>query len=311
VLVLDGADRPVQITEPLRANPGTVVLWQHLDRILEYKDPWGEWARRKLLSLAEEIDLHLGMVFHRFLAGEVRGSPLQITVNGSKVEPWDPFCREEPKTEGLPAKDLAVAGDEGVGIVRVHPFVLPRQTEFSSDAAWRRASGPANWNRQQGFYVYRAHRMIQSGGWNRLRTADEHIKMARVSLDFFPDLDAVFGINIAKAYVNLPEELRGQLEPLVSQVTRRADQRYRTGGPTGTGGATGGTSRRRAGSTSQRNGRAPGSGDGAGAGPSGTRTRPRRAIEDAARSVGQQDALKKIVTALSERYPEVARDLGW
>jgi hypothetical protein len=316
VLVLDGADRPTQVTEPLQTDTGTVVLWQDLDRILEYKDPWGEWARRKMLSLAEEIDVHLGMVFHRFLAGEVRGRRLSITVNGSKVGPWDPFCREEPRTEELPAKDLVVAGPDGVGIVRVHPFVLPRQTEFSSDAAWRRASGPANWNRQQGFYVYRAHRMIQSGGWNRLRTADEHLKMARVSLDFYPDLDAVFGINIAKAYVNLPEDLKGQLEPLVSQVTRRADQRYRTGSPAGTGGSSSGGSRRRQGGNGEDGGQSGGQrggadGDGARGGPRGPRVRPRRAIEDAALSAGQQSALEKIVEALRERYPEVARDLGW
>jgi hypothetical protein len=229
------------------------------------------------------------------------------------VEPWDPFCRQEPRTEELPAKDLVVAGDEGVGIVRVRPYVVPRQTEFSSEAAWRRASGPANWNRQQGFYVYRAHRMIQSGGWNRLRTADEHTKLARVSLDFFPDLDAVFGINIAKAYVNLPEDLRGQLEPLVSQVTRRADQRYRTGSPSGTGGSAGGPSRRQQTSNGDADGIAGASGDGAGGGTasSGPRVRPRRAIEDAAVSVGQQRALERIVLALRERYPEVARDLGW
>src|SRR6266568_4465762 len=184
VLVLDSTERPAQVTEPLQVHTGTVVLWEDLDRILAYKDPWGEWARKRLLSLAEQIDLHLGMVFHRFLAGEVPGRRLGITVNESRVAPWDPFCRQEPRTEELPAKDLVVAGEEGVGIVRVHPYVLPRQTEFSSDAAWRRASGPANWNRQQGFYVYRAHRMIQSGGWNRLRTADEHTKLARVSLDF-------------------------------------------------------------------------------------------------------------------------------
>lgn len=312
VLVLDAAARPSQLTGPLQTHTGAVVLWEDLDRILEYKDPWGQWARRKLLSLAEEIDLHLGMVFHRFLAGEVRGRKLRITVNGSRVDPWDPFCRSEPEIEELPAKDLAVAGDEGVGIVRVRPYVLPRQTEFSSEAAWRRASGPANWNRQQGFYVYRAHRMIQSGGWNRLRTADEHTKLARVSLDFFPDLDAVFGINIAKAYVNLPEELRGHLEPLVSQVTRRADQRYRTGTPAGTGRSAEPAARRRQGSNSRAGGAGPlGDGAGSGSGTSGFRVRPRRAIEDAALQVGQTGALQSIVQTLRERYPEVARDLGW
>jgi Histidine kinase-, DNA gyrase B-, and HSP90-like ATPase len=313
VLVLDGADRPAQIMEPLRSHTGTVVLWEELDRILEYKDPWGEWARRKLLSLAEEIDLHLGMVFHRFLAGEVRGKRLHITVNGSTVEPWDPFCRYEPRTEEFPARDLTVVGDDGVGIVRVRPFVLPRQNEFSSDAAWRRASGPANWNRQQGFYVYRARRMIQSGGWNRLRTADEHTKLARVSLDLFPDLDAVFGINIAKAYVTLPQDLRAQLEPMVSQVTRRADRRYRSASPAGTGGSSGS---RRSGHGPPSDGQRPGgtgraNAGGSGAPPPGRQVRARRAIEDAAVNAGQRDALDLIVKVLLERYPEVAHDLGW
>jgi hypothetical protein len=317
VLVLDSADRPTHVTEPLQSHTGTVVLWEDLDRILEYKDPWGEWARKRLLSLAEEIDLHLGMVFHRFLAGEVRGNRLRIKVNGSTVQPWDPFCREEPRTEELPARDLAVAGRDGVGIVRVHPFVLPRQNEFSSEASWRRASGPANWNRQQGFYVYRSHRMIQSGGWNRMRTADEHTKLARVSVDFFPDLDAVFGINIAKAFVSLPVDLRGQLEPLVSQATRRADQRYRSGSTPGTGGSSGtrASSRGRSPSGGRSGSGAEGLGgdDGRGGGPTsaGPRLRPRRAIEDAAVTVGQGEALELIVKALRERYPEVARDLGW
>jgi hypothetical protein len=302
VLVLEGADRPHEVTEPLRDHPGTVVLWQDLDRILEYKDPWGEWAHRKLLSLSEEIDLHLSMVFHRFLAGEVRGRRLRITVNGSNVEPWDPFCRKEPRTEELPAKDLTVSGAEGVGIVRVRPYVLPRQTEFSSDAAWRRASGPLNWNRQQGIYVYRAHRLIQAGGWNRLRTVDEHTKLARVALDFFPDLDNSFDINITKAYVALPQELREQFEPIVAQVTRRADQRYRTGDARGTGGS----------SATRRGGSRGAGGDGAASRTgNGVRVKPRRALEEAAREAGERTALTRIVKSLRERYPEVARVLGW
>src|SRR6202035_4815385 len=130
-----------------------------------------------------------------------------------------------------------VAGDDGVGIVRVTPYVLPPQGEFSSPAAWSAATGPEKWNRQQGFYIYRANRLIQSGGWNRLRTSDEHTKLARVALDFYPALDSSFGINIAKAYVHLPQELREQLEPVVAQVVRRAGERYRRSEPKGTGGS--------------------------------------------------------------------------
>lgn len=325
VLVLEGENRPDYVIQPLLEHTGTVVVWEDLDRILEYKDPWGEWARRKLLSLAEQVDAHLGMVFHRFLAGEVPGQRLRITVNGSKVEAWDPFCRRESKTEVMPPKDLVVNGEGGAGLVRVQPYVLPRQNEFSEDAAWRRAKGPANWNRQQGFYVYRAYRMIQSGGWNRLRTLDEHTKLARVSLDFFPDLDAVFGINITKARVTLPQDLRDQLDPVVSQVTRRADQRYRSSEPKGTGGAASRPVGRHPPSTGGYGSPLSGGGRPAGryghpvggakagtpSGAQGPRVTPRQALEDAALKAGEESALGRIVGVLQEANPEVAHDLGW
>ena len=38
---------------------------------------------------------------------------------------------------------------------------------------------------------------------------------------------------------------------------------------------------------------------------------PRQAIEEVAESVGEVDALKKIVGGLRVRHPEVAHDLGW
>lgn len=320
ILVLDGVDRPEHVTAPLQDHTGTVVLWEDLDRILEYKDPWGEWARKKLLSLAAEVDQHLAMVFHRFLSGEVKDRPpLRITINGkSKVEPWDPFCRSEPKTDQtIPAKDLKVAGDGGIGFVRVNSYMLPAQRDFSSDAAWRRASGPMQWNRQQGLYIYRANRMIQSGGWNRIRAQDEHTKLARMSLDFFPNLDSVFGINIAKAYVNLPQDLKKQLQPLIAQCTRSADQKYRNDRPkSGTGGASASAVPAR----STRRVRSDGGMEfGTGAfDPYGNRqdaarphTAPCEAIEEVAEHVGETVALKKIIGGLRARHPELARDLGW
>lgn len=335
VLVLEGPDRPLAVVEPILDHPGTVVLWEELDRILEYKDPFGEWAKKKLMSLAEQVENHLSMVFHRFLAGEVPDRRLTITINRHKIEPWDPYCRGEAKTEELPYKGFQVHGEGCQGIVRVQPYVLPRQSEFSSDTAWRAAAGPANWNSQQGFYIYRSNRMIQSGGWNKMRTSDEHTKLARVTIDFFPDLDSVFGINIAKAQVSLPRELRDQLASVVSHVTRRAQDRYRSTEPRGTGGKThSGTNPK---SPPPRSNPAPSFGDQAFSSGSttpshsGTRTlkgvdsapestgelpitrlaSPRRAIEAAASRVGEEQALAKIIDSLGHENPEVAHALGW
>lgn len=318
VLVLEGQDRPEHLLEPLQDGPGTVVLWEDLDRVLDYKDPFGNWAKRRMLNLAAEIDEHLAMVFHRFLSGEVKGQKLSIRVNGSTVVAWDPFCRREPASTALPAKDLQVTGSEGLGIVRVHPHVLPQQTEFSSDAAWRRASGPAKWNRQQGLYIYRANRLIQpGGGWNRIRTVDEHTKLARVAVDFYPELDASFGIDIAKAFVQLPDDLREQLDPIVSGVAREAERRYRKGGsrrgrastptPAPAARAGKGTPTMAGRGTSNRE-LEPGR---RGPQPASAEGRARRAMEEAADVVGEVSALTRIVSALVERNPEVAHDLGW
>src|SRR5262249_17129681 len=50
------------IRHPLKESCGTVVLWQRLDRILGYKHPYGEAARRRLSQMCRELEAHLGMV---------------------------------------------------------------------------------------------------------------------------------------------------------------------------------------------------------------------------------------------------------
>jgi hypothetical protein len=327
ILVVDPAQRPTHLIEPLRATTGTVVLWEDLDRILDYKDPWGGWAKRKLLEQAEAIAEHLGMVFHRFLVGEVRGRKLKIYVNGAHVDPWDPFCRDEPRTVALPENDFRVASENGMGIVHVSPFVLPDRADFSDTAAWQRASGPLKWNRQQGLYIYRANRLIQWGGWSRMRTTDEHSKLARVALDFPPNLDAAFSINISKAIVKLPPDLRDDLEPVVNHAVRVANQRYRKGGGAGAG-RSGGTPTPGSQSPPPRPGGPspqprPGTGSGTGGlgpvpeptpngSPSGTAAHATRtAFETAAQVAGEQEALKRIVASLRRTAPEVAHELGW
>lgn len=333
VLVLDPDERPLHLTEPLRDTTGTVVLWQHLDRILTYKDPDGYWAKRKMLTEAESIAQHLAMVFHRFLSGAVRGhQKVDIFVNDSIVEAWDPFCTDEPETESLTAEYFQVESEGHRGIVGLHPYVLPGQSEFSDSAAWNRASGPKKWNNQQGLYIYRADRLIQWGGWSSLRIIDEHTKLARVALDFAPGLDAAFGINISKAIVKLPSDLREAIQPTIKRVCSRADERYRRSSKRSTP-APGSlptpppTPSRPGGGAPTSSGYGlppmapvppthpdpPAFADPTIPGPSPTsptRT-PRAAIESAAADVGEDRALVRIMTNLKRLSPEVAHDLGW
>ncbi|MDI6908174.1 MAG: ATP-binding protein [Thermoanaerobacterales bacterium] len=227
-LKLKAADCRPECTAPLTGSTGTVVFWEKLDRILNYKDPLGGWAREGFARLCRDVEEHLAMVFHRFLSGEAtRELPLCIFINGNLVEPWDPFARSEPATQSLGPQDLVFHHNGRPLTVTVHPYVLPNEAQFSSSRARAVASGPKRWNRQQGFYIYRANRMIQSGGWNRLRTLDEHTKLARIAIDFSPSADTAFKINVAKMSVQLPDEIKNDLSAIASAVARRADDAYR------------------------------------------------------------------------------------
>lgn len=214
------------IRQPLKDTRGTVVLWERLDRILGYKHPYGEMARKRLSQMCREIELHLGMVFHRFLTGEVRGRKLKLLLNGNAIAPWDPFCRDQLKTKALTPLTIHVEHEGVVGEVHFEPFVLPHQEDFSPPTAFERASGPAKWNQQQGFYIYRSGRMIQSGGWSNLRASDEHTKLARVAVSFSPALDEAFKINVAKMRVQLPSLIRDQVRDATAPVVKLAREVY-------------------------------------------------------------------------------------
>jgi hypothetical protein len=213
--------------DQLAEGPGTVVIWEKLDRVIPERHMESGWGRRRMTSLAQRTSEHLSMVFHRFLDGLRDGRHLVLTVNGEKVQSWDPFASSEEATIALPLQTFEIETASGTGEVKLRRFVLPSKDRFSSPEAFEQLSGPLKWNRQQGIYVYRADRVVQFGGWNSIRAIDEHTKLARAALDFDTDLDETFQINVAKMRVILPAALRPMLEPTISELCIRAGDIYR------------------------------------------------------------------------------------
>lgn len=215
------------ISSPLRNYVGTVVLWRQLDRIVGCRHPYGQVAQNKLMGMCSHLEEHLAMVFHRFMEGDIpHKKPVKIRINGNSITPWDPFVRSEKKTQVLPFTRLPVEYENVHGEVLIEPFVLPAQSEFSTLMKFREAAGPLNWNQQQGFYIYRAGRMIQSGGWCRLRARDEHTKLARIAISFPPILDDAFKINVAKMRVQLPAAYRDDFDNIIKPVVKVARETY-------------------------------------------------------------------------------------
>ncbi len=288
ILALDLETAPTHLIEPLAFGSGTVVVWQKLDRVLDLANPNGGWALRRLDRLATALREHLGMVFHRFLDGELQNrQPLKMTVNEEIVQSWDPFARTESATIEMPPKTIDVRGDDGeYGTVTFRPYVLPHRSAFSSQSAFDRLSGPRKWNRQQGFYIYRAGRLVHSGGWAGLRAIDEHTKFARAAIEFEPDLDNTFKVNVAKMRVTIPTSANTQFQQPVAELCREAMQRYRRGE----------LSNRHSPSTRGS------SSDLAVAGV---------ALHAAAIRSGDVAALHRIAAVLRDHAPEMATDLGW
>lgn len=236
VLVRRPNDLPPSFQAPLGSGTGTVVVWEGLDRVLNYTNPDGEWARRKLQQLTDSAADYLAMVFHKFIEGADDGEPrLKLTMNRDVidsthrdvVQAWDPYVSSEPAVRSLGTLKYPVATTGATGYVRVTPYVLPAKEAFTTVAAFERAGGPLKWNRQQGLYIYRSGRLIQAGGWAGMRTLDEHMKLARVSIEFDPVLDPLFQVNVAKMRVSLPAELKSQIKPQISEVCHEADRSYR------------------------------------------------------------------------------------
>lgn len=211
----------------LQERPGTVVVWEKLDRVLPERYAESGWGRRRLNSLASKTAEHLSMVFHRFIAGRAGLESLAISVNNEKLQAWDPFAIDEPNTLAFDPEIFEVETDGGSSDITFQGYVLPPRDKFTTPERFERMSGPLNWNRQQGLYIYRANRLVQYGGWNGLRGIDEHTKLARASIDFDTDLDETFQINVAKMSVVLPATLKNMLERPIHDLCIRADAAYR------------------------------------------------------------------------------------
>ena len=177
--------------------------------------------------MAAKTAEHLGIVFHRFLE-DTGGRDLVITVNGEKVQPWNPFGPGEPaRAELAPQRFEVAVGDVDRNGHACSGSYCRRATISAPPRNFERLSGPLNWNRQQGLYIYRAGRLVQWGGWNGIRGIDEHTKLARAALDFDTDLDSVFNINVAKMRVTIPPQLRQMIERPINELCGQADDTYR------------------------------------------------------------------------------------
>jgi hypothetical protein len=227
ILSVDKDDLLEHVLLHLESTTGTVVTWEGLNRLTNYQIPTGGRAANEIKRLTEELRLSLGAIFHRYLTGEANSRKVIIFINGERVIPWDPFCRDEKLTQLIESFSIDISLNGKKAKIKFKPFILPHQRDFSSNSAHVRAGGLSKWNKQQGFYIYRSGRLLQNGGWCGLRTSDEHSKLARVMVDIPPGFDELFKVNISKMKINFPSEIKQEVISKLAPILKLADETYR------------------------------------------------------------------------------------
>lgn len=218
-----------EVFEELCGDKGTLVIWEKCDRVLtkEY-EPGGAKEKAAINRLAESLAKHLSLVYHRFLdSTDERERDIEIYINQSPVEPWNPFypARAEQVLHESKQKLLVelLDGSEETAIIRA--WILPHRSEMTKEEekAHARIS-----DRAQGFYIYREGRLIQEGSWMGVfKAPDYHTSLLRVEFDFGHELDDVFRIDVKKSRILFHPDLEEGLHELLYPVYREADRLYR------------------------------------------------------------------------------------
>ena len=219
--VLEAADIETSASPEVLQNDGVEVIWSNCDRLSEN----GSLTIAEFNALIVHTRDRLALIFHRYLSGEIRGRRLTVRLNGQKVEPWDPFYGDHEATQPLEPESLEIGGRS----IDIQPFILPHYSKLKT-TQYDRLGGEEGFLRNQGFYVYRNHRLIISGTWFRLIRHGELSQLVRVRVDIPNSLDHIWKITIDKSDAQLPAALRARLHQIIEGLRRRSAKVFRSRG---------------------------------------------------------------------------------
>ncbi len=201
------------------SEEGTLVVWENLgaNQSTSSTESLAEDLVRKL----DEARQHLELTYHRFLGGDIAARHFELSLNGSKLRPFDPFNETNYATQVAPQQRVRLDGHE----VIIQPFTLPHHTKVSR-VEWDRLGGEEGYVKNQGFYVYRERRLIIHGTWFGLARQTELTKLARVRVDIPNSLDHAWRIDVKKSSVQLPPAVRRELRGIAQRIVSPSRRIY-------------------------------------------------------------------------------------
>jgi hypothetical protein len=185
---------------------GTLVVWTDLDQVHALPDQLERQLDEEMMRVRD----HLALVFHRFV-GDAR-RPLQLRMNSVDIPAIDPFLQDHRATQASAPEMLTADGEP----IRLQAFTLPYLSKLTA-AERARAQIAGTMRDSQGFYIYRAKRLVIWGTWFRIVPKDDLGKLARVRVDIPNSLDHLWSLDIKKSTAVPPPEVRAALRRLAGR----------------------------------------------------------------------------------------------
>lgn len=219
--ILEFEEIEAQADHRLLERDGTEIIWSTCDRLSEY----GQVGGKGFNDLVAHAQKQLSLIFHRYLGGEEGLRKLSISFNGSALKPIDPFLRNHDATQAQPKETLNLDGQP----IEVQSFILPHYSKLTA-GEHDQLSGEEGFVRNQGFYVYRQHRLIIHGTWFRLVRHGELSQLVRIAINIPNTLDAIWKITLDKADAQLPSGLKSRLKDIVCGLKRKSGKVFQSRG---------------------------------------------------------------------------------
>lgn len=192
-------------------DSGTIVIWENIDQ--QKNDDYS--------TTIDAVSKHLSLVFHRFLEGKLGTQKINIIINNRKLKPFNPFNIAHSATQQIPEEKIKFYDEN----IIVKPYILPHHSKISQ-VEYDRYATIDGYTKSQGFYLYRANRLLIYGTWWGLHKAIDAHKLVRIQIDIPNNQDHLWGIDIKKSTAKPVPELRSNLKIIVKQVTAKGSRPY-------------------------------------------------------------------------------------
>lgn len=206
---------PARVLEDIPVHHGTCVLWRNLDKL----ETLAGKSLKDLDKAILELTNYLALVFHRFTHPYPQDNirPISIDINDYPLPVRDPFLTNNPAVQTTGTQRIGTSG------ASLRGYTLPYQNRLTDDDKkllnLREEHGGTLID-TQGFYIYRAYRLITWGSWFRMLPRNAATKLSRVLVDIPNNLDSEWTLDIKKSKATPPKVVSDVMKQYVDRLAR-------------------------------------------------------------------------------------------